>query len=205
MARPATQAFALALWVALLIGCAPSGPELPRLPHEAVILAFGDSLTYGTGADRGESYPAVLAKLSGRNVINAGVPGELSTAGRMRLPQLLDRHAPDLLILCHGGNDILRSIDQTQTLANLRAMVGAARDRGIPVVLLGVPEKSWLLETAEVYRELAEEFDIPLEEEVLAQVIGDRELKSDRIHPNGRGYRTIAEAVYDLLRERGAL
>lgn len=196
----------IGLFVALLLsGCSDKPPELPRLSSDAVILAFGDSLTYGTGAKPEQSYPAVLEALTGREVINAGVPGEVSSQGRERLPQLLDEYEPALLILMHGGNDLLRRQAPEQTIENLRVMIRTAREQGVAVVLLGVPKPGLWLSSAEFYKTLADEFDIPIENDIVAEVEGERGLKSDTIHPNAAGYRLIAEAVFQLLQNSGAL
>ena len=176
------------------------------MPDDAVILAFGDSLTYGTGVSREESYPAILGKMTGYKVINKGVPGELSGQGLSRLPDLLDKVRPNLLILCHGGNDILRRRDNGRTKQNLRAMIMAARQRSISVVLVGVPEFALLsMESASFYLELAEEFNLPIEATILPEVESDKALKSDQIHPNAEGYNMLAKAIYHLLEESGAL
>ena len=98
----------------LMAGCDTKHASI--LSDNARILAFGDSLTYGTGAQKGEDYPSVLASLTGLEIINAGIPGEVSSDGLKRLPNLLDEHQPDLLILVHGGNDILKNSPE----ANLR-------------------------------------------------------------------------------------
>src|SRR3989338_1104516 len=150
----------------LLTACGAS-PTLPRLPAGAAVLAFGDSLTYGTGADSGQSYPAVLTALAGRRVINAGVPGEVSAEGLARLPALLDEHRPQLLILCHGGNDLLRKHAEPELARHLRAMVEAARSRGIAVVLVGVPAPGLLLSVPNLYAALAKEQRLPYEAEAL--------------------------------------
>lgn len=193
------------LLLALLAAC-DRGPGLSPLDDDAVILAFGDSLTRGTGADEGEGYPAVLERLSGRRVINAGVPGELSAEGRERLPGILERERPDLLILCHGGNDILRGRDADAAADNLAAMIRMARERGVQVMLIGVPERNLVFHaTADFYHRVAEETDAPLESEAMAHIIGEPSLKSDQIHPNAAGYRHLAEAIHELLRETGAL
>ena len=106
-------AFALAGW--------EEQARLARLPGDAVILAFGDSLTFGTGAAEDESYPAQLEQLIGRRVVRAGVPGEVSAQALARLPVMLDEHAPRLLLLCIGGNDFLRQLGNRQAESNVRA------------------------------------------------------------------------------------
>lgn len=188
----------LSLTALVLSGC-DRGPKITRLDPGAVILAFGDSLTYGTGAPRDQSYPAQLAKRLNLKVVNAGVPGEVSAIGLARLTETLAKHRPTLVILCHGGNDFLRRHDSTQTKANLRQMVSLIKGSGMDVILVGVPQLGLLLSPAPLYAEVAEEFDIPIEEETLADVLSDRDLKSDQIHPNAQGYTVLAEAFADLI------
>jgi lysophospholipase L1-like esterase len=197
----------LLLGVMVVLGaCGGQRPRLPALPADAVILAFGDSLTHGNGAATDNSYPAVLARLLGRAVINAGVPGEVSADGRARLPGLLERHRPALLLLCHGGNDLLRRLDPRALRDNLEAMIREAKARNIPVVLLGVPEPALFgLSAAGLYDELATRHELPYEGEVIAAVERDARLKSDRIHPNAAGYEQIARAVVEVLRNSGAI
>ena len=190
----------------LLSACSDSTPGLPRLAENAVILAFGDSITHGNGAKENQSYPAVLSQLIGRRVINAGNPGEVSAQGRERLPALLDRHHPDLLLLCHGGNDFLRRINMDITRSNIEAMIEAAAQRNIPVILIGVPKLGLIfLESAEFYSEIADKYELVYEGEILPDVESDSTLKSDQIHPNAAGYQRIAETIYRLMSESGAL
>jgi len=190
--------------MAVLIACS-SGDKLPRLASDAVILAFGDSLTFGTGATLTESYPAILESLVGRQVVNSGVPGEVTGEGLSRLPEVLEREKPALLILCHGGNDLLRRLDQKQTANNLRAMIRLARARGIAVVIIAVPSPGIALSPPPLYRETAAEMKIPLEENALTMVLSDGALKSDYIHPNAAGYRRLAESIAALLKKSGAV
>jgi len=187
-----------------LLACTPE-PKLSRLADDAVILAFGDSLTYGTGALPGESYPAVLEQLTGRHVINAGVPGEVTGEGLPRLQALLAQDKPDLLILCHGGNDLLRHLDREQIRQNLKEMISAARNRRIPVVLVSVPAPGIFLKPPRFYEEIASDMKIPLEDEILGTILTDDTLKSDAIHPNATGYHQLAESIRALLQKSGAL
>lgn len=209
MNQPAASALAgrlLAAWILCLVlaGCTPP-PELEPLAADAVVLAFGDSLTFGTGAGTGESYPEVLSGLIGRTVVKAGLPGEVSTDGLLRLPALLDREQPALLLLCHGGNDQLQRLDPARLADNLRAMIREARDRNIAVVLIAVPAPGLSLRPLPLYGEIAGEFGLPIEREIVADILADRALKSDYIHPNAAGYRRLALAVADLLRAAGAV
>jgi lysophospholipase L1-like esterase len=195
------------VFVALLVfigGCGER-PKLERLPSDAVVLAFGDSLTFGTGAAEEESYPAQLEKLIGRRVVRAGVPGEVTAQALTRLPLALDEHAPKLLLLCIGGNDFLRRLGNRQAEANVRAMVRLAHSRGIAVLLIGTPEPGWWVSPPAFYAGIAKEFRLPYEEGVIAEVLKDANLKSDQIHPNARGYRVIAERVAGALKDNGAL
>jgi acyl-CoA thioesterase-1 len=193
-----------ALAFVLLAACGGE-PDLAPLPAGAVILAFGDSITHGTGARDGESYPEVLARRTGRTVVNAGVPGEITAQGLRRLPGVLGEVRPALVILCHGGNDILRKRPPGEAARNLREMIRLSRAAGAQVVLLGVPRFGLLLDSADFYREVAAQEGVPLEADILPDVLSDNALKSDAVHPNAAGYERLAQAVEALLRERGAL
>jgi len=190
--------------LSLLTGCS-RGAQVPPLAADGVVLAFGDSITAGTGAGAGESYPDVLSGLIGRKVVNAGVPGEVTAEGLARLPELLELHQPALLILCHGGNDLLRRSDQGQAADNLRAMIRLAQERGIAVLLVAVPTPDLSLKPPPFYAELATEFGIPIESKTLAKILGKGSLKSDYVHPNAAGYRQLAEALTALLKKSGAI
>lgn len=189
-----------------LMACNTQIPMLNKLSDDAVILAFGDSLTYGTGAAPEHDYPTILAGLIGREVINTGVAGEISSEGLQRLPALLDEYQPNLLILMHGGNDILRQINPEQTRDNLKAMIAEAKKRNIAVVLMGVPKFGLVfLHSAEIYAELAQSEQVPADLESLPTILASNALKSDTVHPNDQGYQQLAENIVVLLQQQGAL
>ncbi|HYY61548.1 MAG TPA: arylesterase [Burkholderiales bacterium] len=191
--------------MALVIAACGERTRLEHLPREAVVLAFGDSLTYGTGAAEAESYPAQLESLIGRRVVRAGVPGEVTAQALERLPAALDEHAPRLLVLCIGGNDFLRRLGKAQAERNVRAMIELARRRGVDVLLIGTPEPGLFPSPPGFYGAVAKELHVPYEGDVITQVLKDERLRSDPIHPNAAGYRIIAERVAAALKKSGAL
>ena len=168
-----------------------------------VILAFGDSLTYGYGASMEESYPKRLQHLLGREVINAGVPGEISAEGVKRLPKLLEQYNPSLLILCHGGNDILQKKEGEELRSNLEKMILLAQVNHINVLLIAVPEFGLIrLSPPSLYGELAEKYTLPIEESILSEILHDNRYKHDLVHPNAAGYEKMAKAVEKAIREQ---
>jgi lysophospholipase L1-like esterase len=200
-----TQRYFLALVAVIFLAACDRAPTLPKLNSHDVIVAFGDSLTHGTGANTAEAYPAVLAALTGRTVINAGVPGDTTSSGLERLPAVLDEYKPRLVLLCLGGNDMLRRQPEAATENNLRLLVKTIRASGAEVVLISVPEPKLFGGTPDFYSRLAEDLKLPLEQDVFNEVLKDNRLKSDPIHANAAGYRVVAERLAEFLREAGAL
>jgi lysophospholipase L1-like esterase len=188
----------------LLAGCSKA-PELPYLAPGSAVLAFGDSLTFGTGAGPQQSYPARVASETGWDLRNAGVPGELAEAGVERLQRLLQEETPALVLLCHGGNNLLRGQPDERIRAPLARMIELAQAQGAHVVLLGVPKPTLLVRTAGFYADLAEEYGLVYLPDAIADALSDPALKFDQAHPNAAGYASIAAQLLELLRESGAL
>jgi acyl-CoA thioesterase-1 len=189
----------------LLFACTNTQPTLSRLPDDAVILAFGDSLTSGVGAPPGSSYPEILESLIKRKVIKSGIPGETSGEGLVRLPGELATHRPKLVLLCLGGNDLLRRMDLEKTAGNVSRMVQMIRDAGAEVVIIGVPKPGLVLSTARFYKTISEDMGVPLEGSLLSDILAESKLRADPIHPNAEGYRFLAEGIAAFLRKTGAL
>jgi lysophospholipase L1-like esterase len=197
--------FCAILFLLALTACKKGTPDISYLAPESVVLAFGNSITFGTGAEEGESYPARLEELIGRPVINAGVPGEVTSQGRVRLAEVLDQYHPALILICLGGNDMLRKMGDEQAADNIRAMVKTAKDSGVEVVLIGVPKPGLFPSAAHFYGKIADEFNIPFEGDALTDILSDGSLKSDPIHPNAEGYKKLAQAIAALLKKEGAI
>lgn len=170
------------------------------LPMDTKILAFGDSITYGYNVEKEKNYPSQLAQLLQADVINAGINGEVTSQGLIRLPALLEKHKPQILIICHGGNDIVRRKSLLKAKANIRKMIEIARKKNIHVVLVGVPMLEVIsLSTAQIYHEIANEMSVPIDDNSLEHILGDNYLKIDQIHPNEEGYKILANSLANLI------
>ena len=185
-----------------------SAKETPIQPlhQNNSILAFGDSLTCGYHAKPNESYPAVLARLSGHKVINAGIPAETSAEGLRRLPKLLEDESIKLMILFFGGNDIMQRLPMEKLKANLKSMIAMAKAKQIDVLLISVPNLNLFgFSPLGLYDDVADEENIPLLSGMLADIISQPSLKSDQVHPNTKGYKMMGEKIYEKLKEVGWL
>ena len=182
-----------------------SSPKLERLPAGSTVLAFGDSLTQGVGTTAENSYPAVLARLTGFKVVNAGISGELTEQGLKRFPGLLEEIKPSLIILLEGGNDILRNKSLSKAKQNRSSMILLARSKNIPVVLVGVPAKALFSRSVPMYEELADAYGLALQNSIISELHKTPSLKSDFVHYNKEGYRQLAVAIFDLLLKEGAI
>ncbi len=129
----------------------------------------------------------------------------LASAGLARLPSVIEEHRPQFLILCHGGNDLLRNLGRKQAAENIRAMLRLAMDKGMGVLLVAVPEPGVFASPPDFYKEIADEFGVPLEGEALKEILRDKALKADLVHPSAQGYARLAEALAGILKRSGAI
>lgn len=176
-------------------------PTIRAVTPDTVVMAFGDSLTSGYGASGEASYPATLQALIGCEVINAGISGQDTAQGLRRLPDELEAHQPDLVILCMGGNDMLRKQSEALTQKNLKEMIELSQSAGADVALIGVPKPGLLLRVPKFYETLAEEYDLPYDDSLLPHILSKNTLKSDQIHPNEAGYQLMAERIHALIQK----
>ncbi len=187
-------------------GCG-SEPQQDILPAGSTVVALGDSLTYGYGANTETAYPTVLAELSKWNVVNAGVNGDTSEDVLTRVNEITEQN-PDLVLLGVGGNDVLQRIAPDTTRANIIAIIDTLQSNNIDVVLIAEPHLSTsaLFGKASdnpLYEDIAETESIPLYSDGWSTVLSDEALKSDKIHANAAGYRQFAEGLHDYLKNEG--
>ena len=201
------RAFLLASLLALLAAC--SADKAESLPPGTMVLALGDSLTAGYGLTTGQAWPALLAEKTGWQVVNGGVSGDKTGDALARLPALLDEHAPKLVLVTLGGNDMLRKLPEEQTRGNLARILELIRSRNAQPVLLATPKPSVAgvvfqsLSPPSFYAEIAKERKVPLIADAIAEVLSDPELKLDQLHPNAEGHKALAGKAFDALRQLG--
>lgn len=195
----------------LLTACGADKPKYALIAPGSTVLILGDSLSYGTGANKGEDYPTLLAKRSGWNIVNEGVPGDTTIGGLARLPQLLEQHKPKLLIVELGGNDFLQQVPRTETTANLKTILAESKKQGIITVMVAIPEINQMkaafgnLADHPLYEEIAKETTTPLITNVFSKVLSDNKLKSDQVHANAKGYAAVSDQFSEKLKDLGLL
>ncbi len=177
-----------------LFACSKNDTKI-QLSQDSVVLAFGDSLTYGTGTSRENSYPSALKNTLGLEVINEGIPGEISEKGLLRLEKILQSSSPDLVILCHGGNDILKKLSLSLLESNLAQMIELSQSYGAEVILVGVPKPSIMLSPLSLYESLANKYNLVSDLDSLSDLLQQPSMKSDSVHLNKKGYRELANNI----------
>jgi acyl-CoA hydrolase len=198
---------ALFACILLLAGCAKEKAE--PLPAGSVVLALGDSLTFGAGVKPEEAWPSLLASKTGWTVVNGGVSGDTSGGALERLPALLEENKPALVLVTLGGNDMLRRLPQQETVANLEQVITLIDEHGAKTVMLATPQPSIAgavfqnLSAPDFYKKVAEERQVPLIEDAIPDVLSDPQLKGDPLHPNAAGHRLLSEKIFEALQEIG--
>ena len=211
-----SRRLSLVALAALVVGPSPLLWACSRAPVRgrpvaagATVLALGDSLTHGTGAAPEASFPNVLASLTGWAVVNAGVPGDTAAQALERAGPLLQSHQPALALLCIGGNDLLRRMDEASTRGHIERTVTLAQSAGAQVLLIAVPRPTLAarftgsLTDHPMYGEMAESMRVPLHRQGWAEVLADERLRADAIHANAEGYAVFARGLLATLRATG--
>ena len=203
------RAFLSAILAAGLLQACGKKATYASIPPGSSVLAFGDSVTFGTGASTGEDWPTLLGRETGWKIHNAGIPGDTAEAGKTRIQEILDMVKPVLVIVEIGGNDFLRRRPPKSIKEDLRTIVQLAKQSGAQVVLVAVPELSLLsLVTRKpadspIYAELAKEEKQALISDVFSNILSKPELCADQIHPNAKGYEQMASGILEQLRTMG--
>ncbi len=184
---------------------------LPVAADEVTVLALGDSLTHGYGLPTEDGLVPQLQAWLGENgadvrVINAGVSGDTTQGARNRVEWSLTPDV-DAMIVELGGNDVLRGIDPAISRANLDAILAVAKDRALPVLLIGLPASGnygpeYKRDFDAIFPDLAAKYGTLLIENFFEALAADgdpgaarRWMQADGLHPNAQGVSRIVGAI----------
>jgi acyl-CoA thioesterase I len=190
-----------------MLSAAASAYSAPK-----TVLVLGDSLSAEYGLARGAGWVALAEKkLKDEKIdavlVNASVSGETTSGGRTRLPALLAKYKPALVVIELGANDGLRGLPVKAAEANLRAMTEAAAKAGAKVMLVGmrIPPnygRDYSEQFFAMYGALSKEFNAPLVPFMLDGVADKTQLfQPDRLHPLAQAHPTILANIWPVLQK----
>lgn len=190
----------LTCWIftLFLIGCAQK--EIKNINSTGNnIICFGDSLTFGYGAQPGEDFPHVLETMISFPVINSGLDGDSSVSALKRLKiDVLDRE-PLLVIIEFGGNDFLRRVPLVATLSNVEEMIVKIQASGAMVAIADISIGIVMDDYSKGFKKLSEKHKTIYIPDLLKGILGNSSLRSDLIHPNAQGYKILAQRIYRYI------
>jgi acyl-CoA thioesterase I len=196
--------------LSLLLFIVGFNPPAVSASEPPVLLILGDSLSAGYGMELEQSWVSLLeTRLEERgysyHVLNSSISGDTTQGGLTRLPRLLDRYRPQIVVIELGANDGLRGIDPGITRENLASMIRQSQAIGARVLLTGIrlpPNygSAYLQQFESMYSDLASEFDTLLVPFFMDGVAVDADLlQADNIHPNERGQPVLLDNVWKVL------
>ncbi len=171
---------------------------------DKVIICFGDSVTYGQGVQRGEDFPSLLGRMTGRTVINAGVPGDTTADGLKRLGKDVLRRRPHLVVIELGANDYFHGVPVEEVMRNLGRIISGIQSVGAMVALCDLSGDRYLDRQHDIYhcrlKDLAKKTGSVFIPRLMRGIIRKPSLRLDTFHPNALGYTIIAERIYKAIR-----
>ncbi|WP_300668632.1 GDSL-type esterase/lipase family protein [Desulfoluna sp.] len=181
--------------------CRSQAPSFIRNapPSKPTLVAFGDSLTFGTGGGQNGSYPSQLSVRLGREVINLGVPGDTTESAIVRLDDVV-MYDPGVVLITLGGNDFKNGVESQVTFQNLEIIIGFLQAEGAMVILGGIDLPFWGQDFTRGYQKTADKMGAVLVPNIYHGIMGEPALMADRIHPNGRGYSKMADHFFKALK-----
>ena len=191
---------ALLVLAGILYMCAEKKPTVKNFPRPVEkIVAFGDSLTAGYGGGGAQNaYPAILANLSGKEVINEGLSGDTASHAPARLPDVL-KHEPDMVLIEFGATDYMRGLSQAAAVSAVAQVVDAVQETGAVAVIVDTAGPGMSGYT-QAYKKLAREKQAVFVPGIMKGIFYKPSLKSDAIHPNAKGYERVARHVYKHIK-----
>ena len=164
------------------------------------IVAFGDSLSYGYGAPKGQSYPDVLGKKISRPIVNMGRNGATAVSALPRLSEVL-AESPYMVLIEFGGNDFMHGVPLSDTIFAIEKMVDGVQASGAVAVIVDTGGYYGMNKYTKAYKKMAKEKGAVFVPGILNGIMGERGLMSDQIHPNAKGYEMVAGKVYQEIKD----
>lgn len=190
-----TLAACYSLLASLFISCAKR--EIKNINSQGTnIICFGDSITFGYGAEPGEDYPSELAKLTGIPVINAGVNGDTSSEAIKRTEKDVLEKEPLLVIIEFGGNDFLGKIPLEKTTENIEEMLKRIQAHGAMAAIADISNNMVMGNYRKEFKRLSKKYKTIFIPKLFSGILVNPSLKSDAIHPSAQGYKLIAQRIY---------
>ena len=167
-----------------------------------LVLAIGDSLVSGAGVRPKENFPALLEEFTPARVFNQGRKGETSSELMRRFESRVKERTYRYVLICTGGNDILRDQSMTVLGQNLKDMIAIARRYKSFPVLIAVPDPKTRIDKP-IYMQVARETRTPIISGIASKMT-ESHFQSDRAHPNREGYKLITGEIMTFFRARPA-
>ena len=182
--------------------------------NDSTMLIIGDSLSAGLGVTYDQAWPSLLQNRLKKEgyliqVLNAGISGDTTSGGVQRLPKLLDKYTPEIVVIELGGNDGLRGTSINSIENNLRLMIELALNYDAKILLIGMqlpPNYGNVYATSfqNVFPQLATEYKIGLVERLIQRMMDDAWeqslMQSDGIHPNVEGHIQLEKIIWNSLK-----
>ena len=181
--------------------------------NDSTILIIGDSLSAGLGVAYNQAWPSLLQDRLNKEgfsiqVVNAGISGDTTAGGAERLPKLLGKYTPKIVVIELGGNDGLRGTSINSIESNLRSMIEAALDHDAKILLIGMQlppnyGNAYITSFQNLFPELASEYGIGLVERLIEKMMDEvwqqSLMQTDGIHPTAKGHIQIENIIWDSL------
>jgi len=175
--------------------------QLANYPSSGTdIIAFGDSLVAGYGADDNQDFVSDLSKAIGQPIVNLGEDGDTTADALARIHQL-DKYNPKVVIVLVGGNDYLQGKDMTQAFQNLGKIIQYIQNKGAVVLLVGVRANYFVGNFDSQYSQLVKQYKVAYVPDVLDGIFGQQQYMFDQVHPNDQGYQLLANRVLPTLQQ----
>ncbi|MFT4067591.1 arylesterase [Paraburkholderia sp.] len=205
-------AFGAAMMAAALVSL-PLAAHAANAPEAAkpVIVVLGDSISAEYGLPRDTGWVALMrqrlaAERIDYSVANASISGDTTSGGRARLPTLMQRLKPRIVIVELGANDALRGVPLSTTEDNLRTIIEQAQQGHAKVVLVGmyVPTNygpDYTQKFHGLYGQLSKEFHVPLVPFLLAGIADKPDMfQADQIHPTEQAQPVLLDNVWPAVK-----